>query len=186
MARKKNSLRIIGGVWRSRRIQFIDCAQVRPTAERIRETLFNWLSAKIVGAHCLDLFAGSGALGFEAASRGAGHVTQVDCDAAVVAKLDEQKQALMARQVRIVHQEALAFLRQTEQKFDVVFLDPPFGTNLLEPVLPTLDAHEIVAPSGLLYVESPVFPYASRHLDAFACIRENTAGRVHYALYQKS
>ncbi|MYB89254.1 MAG: methyltransferase, partial [Proteobacteria bacterium] len=110
MVPKRNSLRIVGGVWRSRRIQFADNPDIRPTPDRVRETLFNWLADKIEGARCLDLFAGSGALGFEAASRGASHVTQVDRNASVVAMLELQKQALQARQVDIVCQDALDYV----------------------------------------------------------------------------
>lgn len=181
---KKNSLRIIGGTWRSRRIQFADVAEIRPTPDRIRETLFNWLAEKIVGARCLDLFAGSGALGFEAASRGASHVTQVDSSATIVAMLAKQKQLLAAQQLAIVHQDALDFLQQTEQQFDVVFLDPPFASDCLKQILPILIARKLVVPSGLLYIESSVFSFASQHLEALSRRHEKQTGQVHYALYE--
>ena len=155
MGRKRNSLRIIGGVWRSRRIQFADSPQIRPTPDRVRETLFNWLADRITGARCLDLFAGSGALGFEAASRGAGHVVQVDSDASVVAMLAKQKQALEAQQVDIVQQDALEYLDRVTQSFDIVFLDPPFGEALQQQVLSVLLARRLVSASGLVYVECP-------------------------------
>jgi len=122
-------LRIIGGAWRSRQIKFSDSAIIRPTSDRVRETLFNWLSGKIANTICLDLFAGSGALGFEAASRGADHVTLVEVDAARVKMLYEQKQVLSAQQVTIVHQDALMYLQQTDQKFNLVFLVPLFLSN---------------------------------------------------------
>lgn len=182
MARKKNSLRIIGGAWRSRRIHFADTPEIRPTPDRVRETLFNWLADKITGARCLDLFAGSGALGFEAASRGAVHVVQVDHDALVVGMLAEQKRKLEARQIDIVQQDALDYVHQTAQPFDVVFLDPPFGTDLLQRVLPVLTARRLVSTSGLIYVESPA-QGTSNCLDSFHRIREKEAGQVRYELY---
>ena len=182
MVPKRNSLRIVGGIWRSRRIRFADIPDIRPTPDRVRETLFNWLADKIEGARCLDLFAGSGALGFEAASRGASHVTQVDRDAAVVAMLRSQKQALKARQVEIVCQDALDYVRQAKEPFDIVFLDPPFATDLAGQVLPVLLTRQLVCPPGRVYVESPPgrvlgFP------DSLHCLREKTAGQVRYLLY---
>ncbi len=182
MVPKRNSLRIVGGVWRSRRIQFADNPDIRPTPDRVRETLFNWLADKIEGARCLDLFAGSGALGFEAASRGASHVTQVDRNASVVAMLELQKQALQAQQVDIVCQDALDYVRQAREPFDIVFLDPPFATGLDRQVLPVLVTRRLVRPHARVYVESP----ADRNLDfpgSLSCIREKTAGQVRYQLY---
>ena len=182
MVPKRNSLRIVGGVWRSRRIQFADTPGIRPTPDRVRETLFNWLADKIDGARCLDLFAGSGALGFEAASRGASHVTLVDRDASVVAMLELQKQALQARQVDIVRQDALDYVQRARKPFDIVFLDPPFATDLDRQVLPELVARRLVRPHTWVYVESP----ADRILEfsgSLYCIREKTAGQVRYQLY---
>ena len=184
MAKKKNSLRIIGGKWRSRRIQFVEVPEIRPTPDRVRETLFNWLAGTITGAACLDLFAGSGALGFEAASRGAGHVTQVEINKAIAAVLTEQKNALAAQQVEIVQQDALAFLQQCEQKFALVFLDPPFNSNLLQAALKILVARQLIAPSGLLYIESAKQSAPLACLDEFRCRHEKVAGQVRYTLYQ--
>ena len=182
MVPKRNSLRIVGGIWRSRRIRFADTPGIRPTPDRVRETLFNWLADKIEGARCLDLFAGSGALGFEAASRGASHVTQVDRDDSVAAMLELQKQALQARQVDVVCQDALDYVQHAREPFDIVFLDPPFATDLGQQVLPALLARQLVRPRGRVYVESPrgrvlEFP------ESLDCIREKMAGQVHYQLY---
>ena len=184
MAKKKNSLRIIGGEWRSRQIKFADCAIIRPTPDRVRETLFNWLSVKIENAICLDLFAGSGALGFEAASRGAEHVTLVESDAASVKMLNEQKQALSAQQVNIVHQDALMYLQKTNQKFNLVLLDPPFDSELLQHAVSTIITRGLLTASGLLYIESSKQFIQPQCLNAFTCIRERTAGQVRYALYE--
>ena len=184
MARKKNSLRIIGGDWRSRRIQFAEVAGIRPTPDRVRETLFNWLSTRIVGARCLDLFAGSGALGFEAASRGANLVLLIDHNKEVTETLARQKQALNAHQVQVIRQDALAFLQQTEQLFDVVFLDPPFNTDLLQQALSTLITRALITSFALLYVESPVQSERPQCLNDFRCIHEKIAGQVRYGLYQ--
>jgi 16S rRNA (guanine966-N2)-methyltransferase len=180
----KNSLRIIGGTWRSRRIQFLDNPDIRPTPDRVRETLFNWLAKKIDGASCLDLFAGSGALGFEAASRGASQVIQVDVDAATTEMLVTQKQVLDAQQIHIVQQDALAFLQQTEQAFDIIFLDPPFNTELLNQALSALIARKLVAPEGLIYMESAAQFIVPQCLDELTCRREKVAGQVRYALFE--
>lgn len=185
MAQKKNSLRIIGGTWRSRRIQFVDIPEIRPTPDRVRETLFNWLETKIVGASCLDLFAGSGVLGFEAASRGASKVIQVDVNETIVAMLSQQKQLFTAQQIHILQQDALAYLQQVEQQFDVVFLDPPFNSNILQQALLILIERKLLAPSsGLVYIESSAQSIRPQCLDEFSSIHEKVAGQVHYALYQ--
>lgn len=157
---------------------------MRPTPDRVRETLFNWLSTKIVGARCLDLFAGSGALGFEAASRGAGLVVLVDCNKVVTETLTQQKQALNASQVHIVRQDAFAFLQQTEQPFDVVFLDPPFNTDLLQQALSILIERVLITPFSLLYTEFSARSERPRCLNDFRCIHERLAGQVRYGLYQ--
>jgi len=181
-ARTRNSLRIVGGVWRSRRIRFAQVPQIRPTPDRVRETLFNWLSDRITGACCLDLFAGSGALGFEAASRGAGRVVMVDHDASVTAVLAEQKHMLEAGQVEIVQEDAMQYVGHTEQAFDIVFLDPPFGTGLLQQALPVLVARRLVRTTGLVYVESPV-QAALPCPESLSRVRGKTSGQVRHELY---
>ena len=180
--RKKNSLRIIGGAWRSRRIRFAGAPQVRPTPDRVRETLFNWLADRVTGAFCLDLFAGSGALGFEAASRGAARVVMVDHDAPVAAVLAEQKRVLAAAQVEIVQEDAMRYVGHTEQAFDIVFLDPPFGTGLLQQALPVIVARRLIRATGLVYIESPV-QAVSPCLEPLSRVRVKTAGQVRHELY---
>ena len=125
-------LRIIAGQWRGRRLQFPDRPGLRPTGDRIRETLFNWLARPIVGARCLDLFAGSGALGLEALSRGAAHCDFVERDRAAAASLRAHIDSLAANpRARVVEADALEFLRGRSARYDIVFLDPPFAADLL-------------------------------------------------------
>lgn len=184
---KSNSLRIIGGTWRSRRVQFIDSPKIRPTPDRVRETLFNWLASKINGVTCLDLFAGSGALGFEAISRGADRVVLVEEDARIAAMLNEQKNQFKAQTIEIRNQNALTYLQNENQQYDVIFLDPPFDSDLLEKVIPMILKQKLLNAHGLLYVESAV---QQKHiksleilLEALSCVHEKVSGEVRYALY---
>ena len=186
--KQKNSVRIISGQWRSRRISFLDKPDVRPTPDRVRETLFNWLGDTIAGARCLDLFAGSGALGFEAASRGAAHVTLVDTDLAICKMLAEQKTLLQATQIDIVQQEALSYLQNATVKFDLLFIDPPFACELYNDVLATLLSRQLITHNSLLYIESAaqqgVAQIDLKKVYKLSTIREKTAGEVHFGLYQ--
>ncbi len=184
---KSNSLRIIGGTWRSRRVQFIDSPKIRPTPDRVRETLFNWLASKINGVTCLDLFAGSGALGFEAISRGADRVVLVEEDARIAAMLNEQKNQFKAQTIEIRNQNALTYLQNENQQYDVIFLDPPFDSDLLEKVIPMILKQKLLNAHGLLYVESAV---QQKHiksleilLETLSCVHEKVSGEVRYALY---
>ncbi len=135
-------VRIVGGEWRSRRLAVPARADLRPTPDRVRETLFNWLGQRLDGRACLDLFAGSGALGFEAASRGAARVVMVESDRAALAGLRRSREALGAARVEIVAGDAFEYLARGGERFDVVFLDPPFrqnaGAALLERLPPRL------------------------------------------------
>lgn len=175
-------MRIIGGAWRGRLIDFPDAPELRPTPDRVRETLFNWLQALVPGARCLDLYAGSGALGFEAASRGAAQVVMVDADAKVCAELRRQAERLGATQVQVVHATAEAFLRGAPAPFDLVFLDPPFHRGLLAPALAQLLQHALLKPGARLYLEAeaelgePPLPAGWRLL------RSKRAGEVGYHL----
>jgi 16S rRNA (guanine966-N2)-methyltransferase len=164
-------------MWRGRRIQVPARRAVRPTPNRVRETLFNWLGQRLDGRTCLDLFAGSGALGFEAASRGAARVVMVERDRAVAAALERTRDALGARAVEIVCADALAWITHARERFDVVFLDPPFGHNLLPALLERLAP--LAAHGTWLYVEAaaPVrapAPWRER--------RRGAAGQVSYQL----
>ncbi len=148
------SVRIIGGRWRGRRLR-VPAAAVRPSADRVRETLFNWLLPYLPGARCLDLFAGTGVLGFEALSRGARTVTFLDREPAIVAHLRETSRLLAAEGVEILLYDALTWLATAgPEPYDIVFVDPPFDTELANAALAAL-AGGWVAPAGLVYVETP-------------------------------
>lgn len=148
-----NRVRIIGGTWRSRVIRFASRADLRPTPDRVRETLFNWLGQDLTGKRCLDLFAGSGALGFEAASRGAAPVVMVERDAVAFRALQDNARLLQANMVELRCADALEFLRLDTASYDVVLLDPPFRMSLLPQVLALLAPR--LAAGAFVYVESP-------------------------------
>lgn len=152
----KNRVRIIGGEWRSRQIAFPARPDLRPTPDRVRETLFNWLGQDLTARSCLDLYAGSGALGFEAASRGAQRVMMVESDRAAYRALLANAQALGASAVEAKHMDALEFLRVDGGRYDVVFLDPPFRADTLPSVLSALIPH--LASNALVHVEAPATP----------------------------
>jgi 16S rRNA (guanine966-N2)-methyltransferase len=172
-------LRIIGGTLRGRLLSVANRPGLRPTPDRVRETLFNWLGQRLDGLACLDLFAGSGALGFEAASRGATRVVMVERDRAAFAALGKAQAALQAPQVSLVHADALQYLRAGDERFDVVFLDPPFGQNALPAVFGALPAR--LAPRARVYVEAP---QAFEPGAPWAVLRGARAGQVSYQLLQ--
>jgi len=155
----KNRVRIIGGEWRSRIITFPPNADLRPTPDRVRETLFNWLGQALDGKVCLDLFAGSGALGFEAASRGAKRVVMVEYDSGTFRALQANAAALGASTVELRRADALEFLRADDAVYDVVFLDPPFRAHYLPRVLTALETR--LASGALVHIEAPGAPALS-------------------------
>jgi 16S rRNA (guanine966-N2)-methyltransferase len=148
-----NQLRIIGGKWKRRKLGFPDRPHLRPSLGRTRETLFNWLMADVPGARCLDLYAGSGALGFEALSRGAAHVTFVDEDREVTRALERNMTLLGATDAIVIRARARQWLARDESQWDIVFLDPPFGSDELAHVLPALLALQRVHTGSLVYIE---------------------------------
>lgn len=173
-------VRIVGGQWRSRLLAVADVPGLRPTPDRVRETLFNWLGQDLDGLRCLDLFAGTGILGFESASRGAAAVTLVEQNARALDALHKAAETLRAAQVEIVRGDAVRFLQNTGRRFDIVFLDPPYRQGLLERAEPWLD--RILEPDGWLYAESeaPV-----ERLGAWHTTKRGQAGLVHYHLMQR-
>jgi 16S rRNA (guanine966-N2)-methyltransferase len=176
--RVQGRVRLIAGEWRGRRIEIPDGTTVRPTPDRVRETLFNWLRDALDGARCVDLFAGTGALGFEALSRGAAEAWFVERDAALVAALQTTATKLGAAP-HIVRRDALAFLRETPNtRFDVAFLDPPYA-DPIEPLLELLPPW--LAPNALVYVERPRSPGLPA-VEAAEWVKRSHAGAVEYGL----
>jgi 16S rRNA (guanine966-N2)-methyltransferase len=173
----KNKVRIIAGEWRSRVLTFPDNIELRPTPDRVRETVFNWLGQDMNGKCCLDLFAGSGAMGFEAASRGAGKVVMVEANLGIMTTLRANLLKLGASQVELVGTDATNFIDSDARRFDVVFLDPPYRLGLLPQLLSKLHAH--LAPSGLVYVESDRLPEEREEWQVW---RQGRAGKVFYQL----
>jgi 16S rRNA (guanine966-N2)-methyltransferase len=183
---KQGELRIIGGSWRGRKLSFTPADGLRPTSDRIRETLFNWLATSVRGARCADLFAGSGALGLEALSRGAAHCDFVDTSHVALTQIADHLTTLDADKLGRCHpQTARQFLNSTSTPYDIVFVDPPFNQQLVEPVCALL-AQRRLLPGALIYVEMaaqetmPIVP-AQWHL-----YRDKTSGGVAYRLYSIS
>jgi 16S rRNA (guanine966-N2)-methyltransferase len=172
-----NKVRIIGGELRSRMISFPDAEGLRPTPDRVRETLFNWLGQTLYGRTCLDLFAGSGALGFEAASRGAERVVMVETNRAVLRALQDNANKLGCANVSVQGQDALEFVCRDAQQYDVIFLDPPFQSDYLPKLLTILPQR--LNENGVLYIESGAEITAT---SPWQIIKSGKAGQVHYQL----
>ena len=180
-------VRIIGGLWKRSLLPVPDAPGLRPTPDRVRETLFNWLGQDLRGARCLDLFAGSGALGFEAASRGAQQVVLVEQDARIARALRDGAARLKASQIEIVQADAIEWLERAKAsggRFDLVFLDPPFGQGWLARILPS--TMSVLAPTAKLYVESDEALDMRVDVDALGLhlLRHGRAGQVHYHLLE--
>ncbi|MBI5919791.1 MAG: 16S rRNA (guanine(966)-N(2))-methyltransferase RsmD [Nitrosomonadales bacterium] len=175
-----NRVRIIGGIHRSRYIEFPDATGLRPTPDRVRETLFNWLGQDLYGLRCLDLFAGSGALGFEAASRGAGQVVMVEKNRQVFQSLTANVAKLRLENVALHCTDGLEFARRESGPYDVVFLDPPFQSELLPQALALLKPR--LTETGRAYVESGA---AFAPLPGWQAEKSGRAGQVHYQLLRR-
>lgn len=178
MKRPPNTLRIIGGSWRSRILRFPTVEGLRPTPDRARETLFNWLGQRLDGWVCLDAFAGSGALGFEAASRGAARVLMLELETRALAALREQARLLPAPMVEIQRADALTYLAGSGESFDLVFLDPPFAAGCL-PAAVQLAATRL-RPGGRIYAEAPI----PLEADGLRVVRRGHAGHSHFCLLE--
>ena len=183
--RPANQLRIIGGQWRSRRLAFPDLPGLRPTPDRVRETLFNWLAPVLLGARCLDLFAGSGALGMEALSRGAAETVFVEHHPLAVRTLRENLARLDAQGARVDPAEALAWLRQPGTPFEIAFLDPPFGEGLLEPACALLEQGGWLTANAWIYLEAEANQPAPVLPADWMLHREKIAGTVAYRLARR-
>lgn len=177
-----NQIRIIGGSWRGRRLIFPKLEGLRPTPDRVRETLFNWLSPSIQGSYCLDLFAGSGALGVEALSRGAAKVTFVEQHPIAIRQLRQNLIGLGVAPECAVQAEVLSWLKGQAKPFDVVFIDPPFGHNLLLPTCVGLEKECWLAPYASIYIEAEKDLNTLSLPKTWRIEREKIAGKVIYRL----
>lgn len=178
----KQQVRIIGGRYRGKKLSFPDAKGLRPTPDRVRETLFNWLMQDIRDARCLDAFAGSGALGFEAFSRGAKRVVLLEQNPLVYQQLKKVSQDFASPAIEVLAVNALDYLQQNNEQFDIVFLDPPFQENYLETCISLLSAGNCIVPQGLIYLESAAL--LALDPEQWQVYKAKQAGHVFYALYQ--
>lgn len=183
-----SQIRIIGGEFKGRRLQVLDEKDLRPTSDRIRENLFNWLQFSIRGKRCLDLFSGTGALGFEAMSRGAAHTTFIEKNRMVFTQI-QQNIALLNLETKVScnNQDAVHFLSKNkfEAPYDIIFLDPPFNSNLMQRVLDVLPSCDgLVHAETLLYVETDKAQQPVIETD-WKLFKSNVVGQVFYALYEQ-
>lgn len=183
--KKPNELRIIGGEWRGRRIRFPQRPGIRPTPDRIRETLFNWLAPIVKGSRCLDLFAGSGALGLEALSRGAAAATFIESDRSTAERLRETTATLAPERAVVLQADAFRWLDGPSQRFDLAFLDPPFGSGLLSEALRKLDSGGWLSPAAYVYLEAPAKDGPLSLPAGWTLHRSGKAGAVGYHLALK-
>lgn len=181
---RAGQLRIIGGRWRGRRLPITDADGLRPTTDRTRETLFNWLAPQLADRRCLDLFAGTGALGIEALSRGAAHCDFVERNGDAAQRLRDALSTLDARPLgQVFETDALTFMESGAGPWDLVFVDPPFHSDLLERTLASLDRAPL-AEDALIYLECAATTPAP-DLPGWQCLREKTAGDVRYGLWER-
>lgn len=177
-----NKVRIIAGLWKGQYIDVIDADNLRPTPNRIRETLFNWLSDVIEGAICVDLFAGSGSLGIEAASRGAEFVTFVDKDFQVVTNLKKQLSKLGAKETEVIQTHAWTYIESVREPVDIFFLDPPFKKEILIPAFNKLSSSKSLKEGSIVYAEAP----ADWHPEApagWTILKSKQTSKVSYHLF---
>ncbi len=179
-----NEVRIIGGIWRGRKLSFPSAPSLRPSLGRVRETLFNWLRDRVPGSRCLDLYAGSGALGFEALSRGAAEVTFVDRNPQVVKALRENATRLAQGDYVIVCTTAHKFVSRATQTWDIIFLDPPFASDDLSLVLVQLRQRNLLSPDGIVYFEAPRRENPDMH--GWQLLKHGTAGDSQFGLLARA
>jgi 16S rRNA (guanine966-N2)-methyltransferase len=176
-----NQVRINAGVWRSRLLKFPDVEGLRPTPERVRQTVFNWLGQDLTGKSCLDLFAGTGAFGFEALSRNAKNVLMVENSTIAYKSLLQNQTLLNAENCQIMHQDSLQFLARNTQKFDVIFCDPPYNKAWFDKLLPILNQH--VSEEGVVYAEAE---FEIKPTENWQVTKQSKAGNVYYHLLKCS
>lgn len=176
-ASTKNVVKINAGVWRSRLLKFPDAEGLRPTPERVRITVFNWLGQDLTGKRCLDLFAGTGAFGFEALSRHAKSITMVENARVAYQSLIQNQLLLKAENCQILNQDALQYLANNAEKFDVIFCDPPYNQSWLDKILPNLNQH--LNSDGIVYAEAE---FEIQSSESWQVIKQGKAGNVYYHL----
>lgn len=177
----KQEVRIIGGRYRGKKLAFPKVENLRPTPDRVKETVFNWLMHKVRGARCLDAFAGSGALGLEAFSRGASEVILLESSEVAYKSLSKLVESFQASEIQVVHADALKFLLTLQRPYDLIFLDPPFSGNFLEECLELIYNKKLLLQEGVIYIESPL-PIELNH-NCFNCLKSKKAGQVYFGIY---
>lgn len=181
-----NQLRIIGGQWRSRRLNFANLPGLRPTADRIRETLFNWLAPHIQGASVIDVFSGSGALLLEAMSRGAQSGLGLELAPAAQQQIQQNLQLLSCANASVICSDSLQYLNQpSTSSFDIAFVDPPFHRQLLEPACQLLEQNGWLAADALIYLESELAPHQYKLPNNWQLLREKSTSQFNYSLWQR-
>ncbi|CUX96171.1 Ribosomal RNA small subunit methyltransferase D [Candidatus Gullanella endobia] len=188
MAKKKitnsvGQVRIIGGFFRGHKLKVIDRPGLRPTANRVRETLFNWLTPVIQGAHCLDCFAGSGALGFEALSRAASSVTLLEQDYAISMQLTQSLITLKTKHAKVISTNSLLWLAQPGSIFDIVFIDPPFHHGIINSTVDILEYYQRLSDNAWIYIETEKKSFTPKVPAHWQLHRKKIAGQVAYFLY---
>ncbi|MCA2015407.1 16S rRNA (guanine(966)-N(2))-methyltransferase RsmD [Vibrio tritonius] len=179
-------VRIISGLWRGRKLPVHDAQGLRPTTDRVKETLFNWLAMEIPAARCLDVFAGSGGLGFESASRQAKHVTMLEMNPQAYQQLKKNVAALKADNIEVHNTDALQFLAKSGEPYDIVFIDPPFRQGLLDTTIEHLEKNGWLSENAFIYIECEKelpLPNLPSHWELH---REKVAGQVCYRLFARS
>lgn len=180
-----NKVKIIAGEWRGRNLSFPDAEGLRPTSSRVRETLFNWLQYDVLGSRCLDLYSGSGALGMEAASRGAKQVVLVDNNAQICRQLKANAELLSASQIKIIQQDVYRYLAGDAELFDLVFLDPPFAKGLALQALSWLEDKQWLAPQAKIYIEVEKQLQLEGVPENWRLLKHKVAGAVAYYLFER-
>lgn len=181
---QNSSIRIIGGDWRGRKLEVLNENGLRPTSDRVRETLFNWLQFEIAGMRCLDLFAGTGALGLEALSRGAKEVVFIEKSARVAKKLSDNLALLNGVGV-VKNLDALDFLTQEKTQFDLIFIDPPFHKDLASQALALIEQQNLLAEQGKIYLELENSAPLPAELENYQQLKYKTTSQTQLGLWQK-
>lgn len=179
-------IRIIAGKWRGRKLPVHDIQGLRPTTDRVKETVFNWLMNDVHSSHCLDCFAGAGSLGFEALSRGAANTTFIEKDKQAAAQLSANKNLLNADNATIVNGDCLSTLATLSTSFDLVFIDPPFRQDLVNQTIDALINHNLLADKALIYLEIESELTGVTLPSTWDLLKQKTAGQVTYSLYQSN